>query len=40
MFDAIVCDRKGEIKVVAFDDRVDQFYDLIPINKVIINIKA
>ena len=35
VFDAIVCDRSGEIKLVAFNEQVDLFYEMIAVNKVI-----
>lgn len=34
MFDAIACDRSGEIKLVAYNDQVDRFYELVPVNRV------
>jgi hypothetical protein len=39
IFDAIVCDASGEIKVVAFNDQVDRLYELFIINKVIVKKK-
>ena len=34
VFDGIVCDRSGEIKLVAYKEQVDQFYELIAVNRV------
>ncbi|CAF4461687.1 unnamed protein product [Rotaria magnacalcarata] len=33
IFDAIVCDMNDEIKVLAFNDEIDRFYDSISLNK-------
>jgi hypothetical protein len=34
VFDAIVCDYSGEIKLVAFNEEVDRFYNIINVNQV------
>ncbi len=35
VFDAVVCDASGEIKVVGFNEQVDRLYELMGANKVI-----
>jgi hypothetical protein len=34
VFDALICDDTGEIKLVAFNDEVDKFYNSINVNEV------
>ncbi len=38
MFDAIVCDYSGEIKVIGFNEEVDRLYNTLIVNQVTIKI--